>query len=196
MAQITISLPQDQLKQNRFLLLSIGGVASVAGLFIWSVAPFATSRVAVRYLALGSTLTCGVAAVVAGKKLQRITPLIQALETAERDDFLLQLAVAQFSHEQQHWNTVLQQAPVAPETALPVAEVKDPVKEVKNSGNDAIPGNAESYRPLYLAVKHLQQEGVADSRIVKQVLGMEGGNFAKGQKALQAILDLGLQQGW
>jgi hypothetical protein len=202
MAQINISLPQDQLKQNRSLLLFMGGVSAVSGLFLWSAVPFAlpnpqnSSQILARYLALVSSLGCGVSAVVSGKKLKRITPLIQAIETAEQDDFLLQLAVSQYAHETAHWNTVLKQAPVSPEiseTALPVSEVSN---EVKTSGNDAIPTTAENYRPLYLAVKHLKQEGVSDSKIVKQVLGMEGANFSKGQKALQAILDLGLQQNW
>ena len=199
MAQIKISMPQDQLKQNRSLWLVIGGISSVSGLLIWSVAPFAMpnpkspSQVLARYLAILGGFGCGVSALVAGRELQRITPLIEAIETAEHDDFLLQLAVAQYAHEQQHWGNVLQQAPVAPEPAMPVAEGVAPGKD---SGNDAIPGATEYYRHLYLAVTSLQQEGVSDSKIVKQVLGMEGGNFAKGQKALQAILDLGKSQGW
>ena len=203
MAQINLSMPQDQLKQNRSLWLTIGSVSSVSGLLIWSVAPFAmpnpqnSSQILARYLAILGGFGCGVSALVAGRELQRITPLIQAIETAERDDFLLQVAVSQYRQEQSHWGAVLQQAPVSPpetgETAAPVSPGKD---FGKDAGNDTIPGDVENYRPFYLAVTSLKHEGVSDSKIVKQVLGMEGANFAKGQKALQAILDLGKSQGW
>ncbi|HEY9872134.1 MAG TPA: hypothetical protein V6D12_01795, partial [Candidatus Obscuribacterales bacterium] len=79
MAQIKISMPQDQLKQNRSLWLVIGGISSVSGLLIWSVAPFAMpnpkspSQVLARYLAILGGFGCGVSALVAGRELQRIT---------------------------------------------------------------------------------------------------------------------------
>ncbi len=118
---IGISSPQVQLRQNRSMLLLIGGVSSVAGLLLWSSSPFIWSnskdkfQVVLRYLSLFGSLGCGVTAIVCGQQLQKINPLVKALDVAEKNDFLEQLAVSQFQQQQQ-W----QQMALAPTTKPPI----------------------------------------------------------------------------
>jgi hypothetical protein len=214
---INISSPQQQLRQNRSLLLLTGGVSTIAGLFLWSATPFIFSNpkdkvgVCLRYLSLLSTLGCGVAAVVSGRQLERISPLIKAIDTAERDDFLTALATSQFV-QQQHW----QQQALAPTQLQPLSA---PLSLGNASGNTTgnNPGNGaiepvtdsvtdsvtnplttvtEAYKPMYLSIIALQQQGTSDSKIIKEVLGQSGRNFEKGKEMLEALLQLGKQQGW
>ena len=105
---IKISSPEQQLRQNRLMLLAIGGVSSFAGLMLWSVMPFAANNaknqvhIGLRYFALLSSLGCGISAAVCGHQLQKISPLIQAVDAAEERDFLTQLAVAEYVQQQSH----------------------------------------------------------------------------------------------
>ncbi len=142
---INISSPQQQLRQNRSLLLLTGGVSTLAGLFIWSASPFVFSNpkdkvgVCLRYLSLLTTLGCGVGAVVSGRQLDKISPLIKAIDTAERSDFLEQLAVSQY-RQQQQW----QQMARAPTTKPPIQINQvdsthiQPSNGTGNGGNEAV----------------------------------------------------------
>jgi hypothetical protein len=213
---ISISSPQNQLKQNRSLLLFMGGVSTVAGVFMWSATPFALSdrsdrvQVCLRYLALTSSLVCGVSACVAGQHLQRITPLLKAVETAEQNDFLTQLASSQYVQQQQ-WHQVasseLQAFQPGNRAVTSVTQpdlVKQPSDERFNSVTESGNGNGnasnqpsmEGYKPLFLAVTQLKQAGVSDSKIIKDVLKQEGRNFETGKQMLETLLELGLQQEW
>jgi hypothetical protein len=213
---INISSPQNQLRQNRSLLLLVGGVSSVAGLFLWSAPPFIWSNpkdkvgVCLRYLSLFGSLSCGVAAVVSGRQLQRISPLIKAVETAERADFLDQLASSQYVQQAQ-WQqmavTALQ-PPVAVgnsfdgnggnvDTASGNEVVTDSVTNlVTNAADSAALTATDTYKPMYLAVTALQRQGVAESKIIKDVLQQEGRNYAAGKQMLDALLQLGEQERW
>jgi hypothetical protein len=118
---IGISSPQVQLRQNRSMLLLIASVSSLSGLLLWSASPFVFNnpkdkvQVVLRYLSLFGSLSCGVTAIVCGNQLQKINPLVKAIETAERNDFLEQLAVSQYQQQQQ-W----QQMALAPTTKPPI----------------------------------------------------------------------------
>jgi|GEM_PF-5561096 len=213
---IDISSPQAQLRQNRTLLLLTGGVSTIAGLFLWSSTPFIFNNpkdkvgVCLRYLSLLGSLSCGIAAVATGHQLQRIAPLIKAIETAERNDFLAQLASSQYVQEQQ-WQ---QQAMTALQPPIAVGNSID-----GNGGNvDTASGNENvtekvtepvtdamatqldptiaAYKPMYLTVMALQQQGIAESKIIKEVLQCEGRNYSKGKQMLDALLQLGQQEGW
>jgi hypothetical protein len=220
---INISSPQNQVRQNRTLLTLIGGTSGLFGFFLWSFAPFAFSNTKVnvnvylRYLCLVTSLGCGVTLVVTGKQLDRISPLIRAIETAEKDDFLTQLATSQYL-QQQHWQQqALQPAPFQqPFQAGNVAgndtvtDVTEPVSmkrssgerfnQVTDTGNGSgnNPGNAgtDSYKPLYYAVTQLKEMGVSDSKIIKEVLKQQGRNFETGKQMLETLLQLGQSQGW
>ena len=105
---IKISSPQDQLRSNRNLLALVGGSSTVIGLLLWSASPFLFPNpqdkfsVSLRYLSLFITSCCGVTAVATGHQLQRITPLLKAVEQAEKADFISQLATSQWVQEQRY----------------------------------------------------------------------------------------------
>lgn len=216
---IDISSPQNQLRQNRTLLLLTGGVSTIAGVFLWSSTPFIFNNpkdkvgVCLRYLSLFGSLSCGIAAVATGHQLQRIAPLIKAIETAERNDFLAQLASSQYVQQQQ-WQ---QQAMTALQPPIAVVNIID--GNGSNGGNvDTASGNENvtenvtepvtdamatqldstiaAYKPMYLTVMALQQQGIAESKIIKEVLQCEGRNYSKGKQILDALLQLGQQEGW
>jgi type II secretory pathway pseudopilin PulG len=168
-------------------------------------------------------LGCGVAAVVSGRQLERISPLIKAIDTAERNDFLEQLAVSQY-RQQQQW----QQMALTPTQLQPLSDAIQPGNAGNETGNGAVTtvtkadsvnvaqdkqfnsvtdsgngnGNAsvtdgtEAYKPLYLAVTQMKEMGVSDSKIIKEVLKQEGRNFNEGKQMLEALIQLGQQQGW
>jgi hypothetical protein len=217
---IGISSPQVQLRQNHTLLLLVGGVSSVAGLFLWSAPPFIWSNpkdkvgVCLRYLSLFSSLSCGITAVASGKQLGRIAPLIKAIETAERADFLDQLASSQYVQQTQYQQAAMTalQPPAAVgndffgngcNDELPSGNevVTDSVTDsVTNSVTDATDtatlATTEAYKPTYLAVISLQQQGASDSKIIKEVLGQEGRNYERGKEMLETLLQLGQSEGW
>jgi hypothetical protein len=213
---INISSPQQQLRQNRSLLLLVGGVSTIAGLFLWSAPPFIWSNpkdkvgVCLRYLSLLGTLSCGISAVVAGKQLERITPLIKAVETAEKADFLDQLASSQYVQQSQ-WQQMAVTA-LQPPVAVGNSFSGNGCNDELPSGNDVVTNSVtepvtdamtpvadaatEAYKPTYLAIMALQQQGVSESKIIKEVLGQEGRNYEKGKAMLEALLQLGQSEGW
>ena len=213
---IKISSPQNQLRQNRTLLLLTGGVSTVAGLFMWSAMPFVFNNpkdkvgVCLRYLSLFGSLSLGIAAVASGHQLQRINPLLKAVETAERNDFLDQLASSQYVQQQQ-WQreamTALQppaavgndnfgnggNVDTASGNEFVTDDVTEPVTDVADSATLTA---AETYKPMYLAIVALQQQGVAESKIIKDVLQQEGRNYPQGKAMLEALMRLGASQQW
>jgi hypothetical protein len=221
---IKISSPQDQLRSNRTLLALVGGSSTVIGLLLWSSSPFLFPNpqdkfsVSLRYLSLLITSGCGVTAVATGHKLQRITPLLKAVEQAEKSDFISQLATSQWVQEQRYQSeavTALQPSLQPPVTrqqpdryngyndAVPMDnEVsKEPVTDSITTATASVTEAAtdegiEGYRPTYLAVTALQQQGISDSEIIKNVLKQGGTNYQKGKQMLDALLQLGQSQGW
>ncbi|MGB3207988.1 MAG: hypothetical protein WBB28_23650 [Crinalium sp.] len=210
---ISINSPQNQLRQNYFLLLLIGSISSVAGLLIWSASPFIWSspkdkiNIFWRYLSLITTLGCGVTSVICGHQINRINPLIQAINQAEKNDFLTQLAASQYQQEQQ-WN----QLALLP-TSRPPIQVPQPTDSSTDSSTDSTPDSrptdstsstsrssevleVEGYRSLYMAVSNLKQQGVSDTEIIESVLGLGGRRFKEGKAALESLLHLGQQEGW
>jgi hypothetical protein len=204
---INISSPQTQLRQNRTLLLTIGSASTIAGLLLWSATPFLLNsksdrlQIALRYLSLTSTLICGVAACVSGHQLQRIAPLIKALETAEQSDFYTQLASSQYVQQEQ-WQAIASSEVEAlhqpfqqnlPPNVSPAPETSTP--QLPTSENPELPP-ADNFRSLYKAVSVLKQQGVSDTTIVEEVLQLGGRRFAEGKQVLETLLHLGMQQGW
>ena len=221
---IKISSPQDQLRSNRNLLALVGGASLVIGLLLWSASPFLFPNpkdkfsVSLRYLSLFITSCCGITAVATGHQLQRITPLIKAIEQAEKADFISQLATAQWVQEQRYQSeavTALQpslQQPVTlqqpnsyndrnDDTARDNEVSNEPVTDSITTATPSVTDAAtdeemEGYRPTYLAVTALQQQGVSDSDIIKDVLKQCGTNYKKGKQMLNALLHLGQSKGW
>ncbi|AFZ15743.1 hypothetical protein Cri9333_4988 (plasmid) [Crinalium epipsammum PCC 9333] len=221
---IKISSPQDQLRSNRNLLALVGGSSTVIGLLLWSSSPFLFPNpkdkfsVSLRYLSLFLTSCCGVTAVATGYQLQRITPLIKAIETAERNDFISQLATSQWVQEQRYQSEAVtalqpsQQQPVTLQQQNSYNERNDDTARDNEVSNEPVtdtlttlPANAvtpatdeemEGYRPTYLAVTALQQQGISDSDIIKDVLKQGGTNYSKGKQMLDALLQLGQSKGW
>ncbi len=54
----------------------------------------------------------------------------------------------------------------------------------------------ESYKPIYLSVMALKNQGVTDSDIIKDVLKQGGTNYQKGKAMLETLLQLGQSEGW
>jgi signal transduction histidine kinase len=225
---IKISTPQDQLRSNRNLLALVGGSSTIIGLLVWSSSPFLFPNpkdrveISLRYISLFITSCCGVTAVVTGYQLQRITPLIKAIETAEKNDFISQLATSQWIQEQHYQReavTALQPSS-QPAVTMPVTSsnensyndrndansrdnevtqkpVTDSLTNVTEGVTTAVTDEGmEGYRPMYLAVTALQQQGISDSDIIKDTLKMGGTNYAKGKAMLEALLQLGQSQDW
>jgi hypothetical protein len=192
------------------MLLLIASVSSLSGLLLWSASPFVFNnpkdkvQVVLRYLSLFGSLSCGVSAIVCGNQLHKINPLVKAIETAERNDFLEQLAVSQYQ-QQQHW----QQMALAPTQLQPLSQQVQPesseassetssttsTNELPTSQNSEVNGS-EHFRSLYKSVSLLKEQGLSDTKLVEEVLGMGGRKFNEGKQMLDALLQLGQQQGW
>ena len=221
---IKISSPENQLRSNRNLLALVGGSSTVIGLLLWSSSPFLFPNpkdrvnISLRYLSLFISTCCGVTAVATGHQLQRITPLLKAVEQAEKADFISQLATSQWVQEQRYQSEAV--TALQPSSRPPVAM---PVTDNSNDYNDAVPMDnevmdkpvtdsittathpatptatdegIEGYRPMYLAVTALQQQGVADSDIIKDTLKQGGANYQKGKQMLDTLITLGQSQRW
>ena len=221
---IKISSPQDQLRSNRNLLALVGGSSTVIGLLLWSSSPFLFPNpndrvnISLRYMSLFVSTCCGITAVVTGSSLQRITPLIKAIESAEKADFISQLATSQWVQEQRYQSEAVaalqpsQQPPVTLQQPVIYNERNDvaardnevtsePVTDSITTATPSVTATAtdegiEGYKPMYLSVIALQQQGVSDSDIIKDTLKMGGTNYAKGKQMLEALLQLGASQQW
>ena len=205
---IKISSAEYQLRQNRKIWLFIGGVSSVGGLLIWSVVPFAANdlknpnNVWFRYAALIGSLGCGISAVMAGTELERIAPQIRALNKAEKEDFLNQLATAQYI-QLQRYDMEAQQAlkaethpPVSAGETLRQDSPSQSTSQLTDSTSGVGSSDVEGYRALFQSVSLAKSQGATDTEIIEKVLGLGGRNFSQGKKALQTLLHMGQQQGW
>jgi len=203
---IGISSPQVQLRQNRSMLLMIATASSISGLLLWSASPFALNnpkdkvQVVLRYLSLFGSLGCGVTAIVCGNQLQKINPLVKAIETAERNDFLEQLAVSQFQQQQQWYQMAL-----APTQRQPIDVAVQPQDSPQGSTTSADPlptsqnaevTGSEHFRSLWKSVSLLKEQGISDTKIIEEVLGMSGRKFSEGKQMLDALLQLGQSEEW
>ena len=205
---IKISSPEQQLRQNRAMLLLIGGISSLGGLLIWSATPFAANNpknsvhISLRYIALVSGLVCGVSAVACGHQLEKIAPLIEAMDMVERDDFRNQLAVSLYVQQQQYQRSAMQvlqpasQPPVSTPETLQQDSPSQPTSQLTDSTSNAGSPDVEGYRALYQSVSLAKQQGATDTQIIEKVLNMGGRKFNEGREALQALLQLGKEQGW
>jgi hypothetical protein len=188
------------------MLLLIATASSISGLLLWSASPFALSnpkdkvQVVLRYLSLFGSLSCGVTAIACGSQLQKINPLVKAIETAERNDFLEQLAVSQFQQQQQ-WH----QMALAPTQLQPVDVAVQPQGSDQSSTTsaDSLPtsqnsevNGSEHFRSLWKSVSLLKEQGLSDTKIIEEVLGMSGRKFNEGKQMLDALLQLGEQERW
>lgn len=197
------------------MLLLIGGISSLSGLMLWSATPFAASdtknpvHISLRYFALVSGLVCGVAAVAIGSQLQKIIPLIEAIDQAEKHDFLTQLAASTYVQDgrwEQEAVNALQSGNANDITGNVASEgvtsarnqsVTDTVtNDVTTATHPETAPATVGYKPMYLAVTLLRQQGVSESKIIKEVLGQEGRNFDKGKQMLQTLLQMGESEGW
>ncbi|MGB3206456.1 MAG: hypothetical protein WBB28_15830 [Crinalium sp.] len=209
---IDISSPQAQLRQNRTLLLLTGGFSTIAGLFLWSLTPFIFNNpkdkvgVCLRYLSLFGSLGCGVAAVASGHQLQRISPLIKAIETAEKNDFLDQLASSQYVQQSQ-WQQMAMtalQPPSSPQSSEVQHQSSDAqVQDSSSTYSDELTTSTSSevttqqdFHSLYKSVSLLKEQGISDTKIIEEVLGMGGRKFSEGKQMLDALLQLGESQQW
>jgi hypothetical protein len=136
------------------------------------------------------------------------------MDTAEREDFLTALATSQFVQQQQWQQMALQPTTRPPIQVEQVADSTgnasgnnpgnnpgngaiEPVTDsVTNSVTNGVTSAAEAYKPMYLSIIALQQQGTSDSKIIKEVLGQSGRNFDKGKEMLEALLQLGQEQKW
>lgn len=205
---IDISSPQQQLRQNRTLLLITGGFSTIAGLFLWSSTPFIFNNpkdkvgVCLRYLSLFGSLSLGIAAVASGHQLQRISPLIKAIETAEKNDFLDQLASSQYVQQmqwQQEAMTALQ-PPSSAQSSEVQPEISDQSSttysdQLTTSKNSEVT-TQQDFHSLYKSVSLLKEQGISDTRIIEEVLGMGGRKFNEGKQMLDALIQLGQTQNW
>ena len=207
---IGISSPHVQIRQNHSMLLLIASVSSLSGLLLWSASPFVFNnpkdkvQVVLRYLSLFGALGCGVAAVVSGRQLDRINPLLKAIDIAERNDFLEQLAVSQY-RQQQQW----QQMALAPTQLQPLSDPHsthiqpESPESLSTTDDTQLPtsqpsevSSSEQFRSLWKSVSLLKEQGISDTKIIEDVLGMSGRKFGEGKQMLDALLQLGQQQEW
>lgn len=202
---IKISSPQNQLRQNRTLLLLTGGVSTVAGLFLWSATPFVFNNpkdkvdVYLRYLSLFGSLSLGIAAVASGKQLERIAPLIKAIETAERNDFYDQLASSQYLQSQMWQREAMTalQPPISPQSSAVYSESSDTLSDsLSDTSQNSEVNESQHFQGLYKSVSLLKEQGVSDTKIIEEVLGMGGRKFNEGKQMLEVLLQLGADQGW
>lgn len=217
---IKISNPQEQLRSNRNLLALVGGSSTVIGLLIWSSSPFLFPNqkdkvnISLRYLSLFVSTCCGISAIATGHQLQRITPLLKAVEQAEKADFISQLATSQWVQEQRYQSeavTALQpslQQPVITHNGNSSNGYNDAVprdNEVSNElPNEVITAERpserasemEDYKPIYSSIIALKEQGMSDSDIIKDVLKLGGANYQAGKQTLTTLLQLGQSQGW
>lgn len=221
---IKISLPQNQLRSNRNLLVLVGGTSTIIGLLVWSSSPFLFPNpkdkvsISLRYLSLFLSSCCGITAVVTGSQLHRLKPLLKALDESEKSVFRTELAASQFFQEQCYQREAVAalqsslQPPVTLQHPNSYNGYNDAVPMDNEVSNEAVTDSIttatpsavtpatdegiEGYRPTYLAVTALQQQGISDSEIIKDTLKMGGVNYQKGKQMLEALIQLGQSQGW
>jgi hypothetical protein len=210
-------LGADQIKQNHGLLNATAIFSSVSGLLVWSTTPFVSSNTIARYFSLFYCIGAGSTAIYCGNKLEKSKLLFLALQRAQDDDFLHQIASLQYAR-QQHWNQLagatsnpfgtffpeaeaepVKSAEVPPDgdfraststnTNAPIPEVREvpPDGDFRDSDPEVAEVNPLAGEVLVRAVSEAVTSGKSDTWIIENILNMKGRQFAKGKTILEFL---------
>jgi len=196
MALIELNSGKDQILFNRKLLNVLAVAAFIASLFLWSVAPFIPSSNSnrdkfVRYLSLICTILGGDILLSCGRKLERNQPLYKALERAEENVFIHQVATSQYAHEQE----ITELAKPTSQAAFPRFPSPENFSGPGNPENQresdfSGSGNSEENFPDQLDLEKISaavKAGEPDSFIITDLLGMRGRRYQEGKELLEEI---------
>jgi len=196
MAVIELSSGKDQILANRKMLNAIAVVAFITSLFLWSVAPFvATSNgnrdKFVRYFSLICAILGGDILLACGRKLERNQPLYKALEKAQENVFIHQVATSQYTYEQE----ITKSAEPSSQVAVPRFPPPENFSGVENPENQresdfSGSGNSEENFPDQLDLEKISaavKAGEPDSFIITDLLGMRGRRYQEGKELLEEI---------
>jgi len=195
MALIELNSGKDQILFNRKLLNTVAVVAFVASLFLWSVAPFIPSSNSnrdkfVRYLSLICTILGGDILLACGRKLERNQPLYKALEKAQENVFIHQVATSQYAYEQEITQAA-QSTSQDLQQSLPVTSATSTLEVSEANGSEDFPTStstsATSEQLDLEVIREAVSAGKSDSWIIENLLKMGGRKFAEGQALLKEI---------
>jgi hypothetical protein len=150
---------------------------------MWSVVPFLTQDKPVRYAALLYAILSGSITTYSSVELIKNKRIYAALDKSEVDDFLHQLAVQQYTQQQNH----TQQGVTDPElrNAPSYNELQDSGYSSGNSEHTELPDPE-----LVTDVEDALADELTDSQIIKNILGFKGRNYQQGKDLLDAIKKL------
>lgn len=181
MVLIGLDSGKEQIRLNQRILHQQAVAATLAGLLVWSIAPFCSKHPAWRYGSLTFSFGCGVITVLTGLKLEKGKLLFNALQKAEEDDYLHRIASSQFAQQQQ-WEMLAQ-------TSMPLTELTPPeaMEVPTTSTSEASLPLTELTETTTKEVEEAVREGKSDTHIIEKVLGMPGRRFAEGKEILQRL---------
>lgn len=177
---MAIDLKTQQIRQQRTLLQSVTLGAITSGFLIWSVTPFLTQSVSIRYAALAYTLLSGLITSYSASELIKNKRIYTSLDKSEIDDFLHQVAVQQYAQQQQ-WSSeaVRTDKPLEPRQTNQLGE----------NGSEFVRSEPTEFGLTELSelVEDALNDGYSDSKIIKEVLGYRGDNYTKGKELLNRV---------
>lgn len=183
---LTLDAGKEQIKFNRALLHS-GAIAGAAlGLLFWSVSPFVAPKrsalhIAFRYGSLSLSLFSGAAVLFCGVKLEKNKLLYRAVETAERDDFIHQIAARQFTQQSQWDRLAAVEAEQIPQVlGAPTAEGTTDLPATGTTTEQLDGGKLEE-------VLEATEAGKSDTYIIENILGMKGRRYKEGKATLKRL---------
>lgn len=183
-----------EINRNKLHLTAISLL--ILGFFIWSITPFiandqdSLNHRLVRYSSLIISLSCGSLALHCGLKLDKDNKIHQATIKSQDDIKYHSLATEQYLEEkrleliasyqlQEFQQELLPSRPVTDETPI-----NQEVTELQLHSNQLVDRN------LVTSVTNAINDGLSDSKIIKEVLGMTGRNYQDGKTLLSQIKKL------
>ena len=162
----------------------------IFGFFIWSIVPFVAtekdklSHQLFRYSSLILSLSCGSLGLFCGVKLEKDNNLHQATLKSQNNVRFHGLATEQYLEEQRLELLAKYQLQEFQQTLYPITPetlINQEVTELQLPENELVDHN------LVTSVTHAINNGLSDSKIIKEILGMKGRNYKEGKALLSQI---------
>ena len=165
----------------------------ILGFFVWSITPFIANEKdslnhrLVRYSSLIISLSCGSLALYCGLKLDKDNGVHQATIKSQNDIKYHGLATEQYLEEKRLELIASYQLQEFQQELLPVTHVTPETSMNQEVTELQLPENQLVNRNLVTAVTNAINDGLSDSKIIKEVLGMTGRNYQDGKTLLSQI---------
>ncbi|NET14370.1 MAG: hypothetical protein F6K08_16850 [Okeania sp. SIO1H6] len=183
---IRLNQTRDLIRLSRISLHSISIFCGSSSFLAWLIPPLTTDNVVLRTGSLFYSISISIAGLLTAKLLARHSPIYTALDNAEQQDLINNLAAAQYLNSQGYAS----QGQLLPlDIESQTADIEDvPTTKDESLPTEDYPSNfQENYNKLIQEVMQEVEVGKSDTFIIENVLHCKGRKYQEGKKQLLEI---------